>query len=89
MGVDESRRGREREEGGKGRWTVGVSLGSESVRAGRAKGGLLGGGGGFDRLGIPLLNFKKKSRWILRSFSFRMEKMMETGRGEGSEGVSE
>lgn len=45
MGVDESRRGREREEGGKGRWTVGVSLGSESVRAGRAKGGLLGGGG--------------------------------------------
>lgn len=52
MGVDESRRGREREEGGKGRWTVGVSLGSESVRAGRAKGmGVV-----FDRLGIPLLN---------------------------------
>lgn len=50
---------------------------------------VVGGGGGFDRLGIPLLNFKKKSRWILRSFSFRMEKMMETGRGEGSEGVSE
>lgn len=37
--------GGERERGGEGRWTVGVSLGSESVRAGRAKGGLLGGGG--------------------------------------------